>query len=395
MERTYRYYREAFANRVMPFAFVDLELFDQNVRDIAKRAGNRTIRIASKSVRSISLLERILAANPIYRGIMAYSVREAVFLSQQGFDDILIAYPAMREADDLAFAEELRRGKRIVCMVDCLEHVHFLEKVGGEFRVTIPVCIDIDMSTQFPVLYFGVRRSPITTPEQAVTLCREIKRSKSLRLRGVMGYEAQIAGLPDNVPGSAVKNAVIRFLKQRSLREVRDRRTRIVEAIQAEGVSLSFVNGGGTGSVESTIAELHITEVTVGSGFFSPLLFDWYQGFHHAPAAGYAIEITRKPCPHIYTCHGGGYVASGTGKEKQPRPYLPAGARLLPNEGAGEVQTPVLYDGPETLKLGDPIFMRYSKAGEMCERFNILLAVSEGKVVDEIPTYRGEGQVFL
>ncbi|MFA6244909.1 MAG: alanine racemase, partial [Candidatus Hydrogenedentales bacterium] len=337
----------------------------------------------------------ILAANPIYRGIMAYSVREAVFLSQQGFDDILIAYPAWREADDLAFAEELRRGKRIVCMVDCAEHARHLEKVGTEFRVIVPVCIDIDMSTQLPGLYFGVRRSPITTPEQAVALCREIKGSKCLRLQGLMGYEAQIAGLPDNVPGSSVKNAVVRFLKQRSLREVRERRTRIVEAIQAEGVALSFVNGGGTGSIESTIAEPHVTEVTVGSGFFSPLLFDWYQGFHHAPAVGYAIEITRKPCPNIYTCHGGGYVASGTGKEKQPRPYLPQGARLLTTEGAGEVQTPVYYHGSETLHLGDPIFMRYSKAGEMCERFNVLLAISEGKVVDEIPTYRGEGQVFL
>ncbi|MBX7254813.1 MAG: amino acid deaminase/aldolase [Candidatus Hydrogenedentes bacterium] len=395
MERTYQYYREVFAGRVMPFAFVDLDLFDQNIRDIAVRAGKRTIRIASKSVRSIPLLERILDANPIYRGIMAYSVREAVFLSQQGFDDILVAYPALREADDMAFAEELRRGKRIVLMVDCAEHVQFLEKVGGVFRVFIPVCIDIDMSTQFPGLYFGVRRSPITTPEQALAVCREIKESKYVRLHGLMGYEAQIAGLPDNVPGGGLKNAVVRYLKQRSLMKVRARRARIVEAVKNAGFDLGFVNGGGTGSVESTASESCITEVTVGSGFFSPLLFDWYQGFHHSPAVGYAIEITRKPCPNIYTCHGGGYVASGTGKEKQPRPYLPKGARLLSTEGAGEVQTPVVCDGPESLNLGDPIFMRYSKAGEMCERFNVLLAVSEGKVVDEIPTYRGEGQVFL
>ena len=395
MERTYQYYRDVFSGRVMPLAFVDLDLFDRNVRDIATRAGNRTIRVASKSIRCVSLLQRILDANPIYRGIMAYSAREAVFLSQQGFDDILVAYPAWREADDMALAEELRRGKRIVLMADCAEHVQYLDKIGAEFRVYVPICIDLDMSTRFPGLYFGVRRSPITAPEQAVALCGVIKQSKHVRLHGLMGYEAQIAGLPDNVPGGTVRNAIIRFLKRRSLREVRTRRARIVEAVRHAGFDLGFVNGGGTGSVESTVAEPCVTEVTVGSGFFSPVLFDWYEGFRHAPAAGYAIEITRKPCPNIYTCHGGGYVASGAGKDKQPMPYLPKGARLLSTEGAGEVQTPVVYDGPETLTLGDPILMRYSKAGEMCERFNVLLAVSEGKVVDELPTYRGEGQVFL
>jgi D-serine deaminase-like pyridoxal phosphate-dependent protein len=98
----------------------------------------------------------------------------------------------------------------------------------------------------------------------------------------------------------------------------------------------------------------------------------------------------------LYTCLGGGYVASGSaGTEKLPRPYLPDGAALLPLEGAGEVQTPVRYRGPERLALGDPIFMRHSKAGELCEHFNTLLLVMAGRVVGEVPTYRGEGQVFL
>ena len=64
-------------------------------------------------------------------------------------------------------------------------------------------------------------------------------------------------------------------------------------------------------------------------------------------------------------------------------------------EGAGEVQTPVRYAGPAALRLGDPIFMRHSKAGELCERFNELALVADGKIAGAAPTYRGQGMAFL
>jgi D-serine deaminase-like pyridoxal phosphate-dependent protein len=211
-----------------------------------------------------------------------------------------------------------------------------------------------------------------------------------------MGYEAAIAGLPDNVPGRWVMNAVARFLKRRSIAEVAERRAAALRAVADEGIQLEFVNGGGTGSIESTAAESGVTEITVGSGFFAPQLFDWYDRFKHRPAVGYAIEIVRIPEPGIYTCAGGGYVASGSAaKDKQPAPYLPEGAKLIAQEGGGEVQTPIVYDGPERLRLGDPVFMRYAKAGEMCERFNSLIAIAGGQIIDELPTYRGEGQAFM
>lgn len=379
----------------MPCAFVDLELFDQNARDIVARAGSKRIRIASKSIRCVPLIERALASDVHYQGIMAYAVREAVFLSHQGLDDILVAYPAYHELEDSGLGEELRRGKRIVVMADCADHVHHYERFGKEFNVVVPVCLDLDMSSRFPGLHFGVLRSPITTPGGALEVARIARACKHVRLVGLMGYEAQIAGVPDNAPGSAAKNWLVRTLKARSLREIRTRRARVVDALKADGHELEFVNGGGTGSMETTKEEDCVTEIAVGSGLFSPALFDRYSAFRHAPAVGYAIEITRIPAPGVYTCHGGGYVASGTGADKCPQPYLPLGARLTPLEGAGEVQTPIRYDGPERLAIGSPIFMRYAKAGEMCERFNSLLCIEGGTVTREFPTYRGEGQVFL
>jgi D-serine deaminase-like pyridoxal phosphate-dependent protein len=252
------------------------------------------------------------------------------------------------------------------------------------------------MSMDLPGLHFGVWRSPVHTPAQARLVIERLQASSHVWLDGLMGYEAQIAGLGDNFPSRKAKNTLVRRLKRRSIHEVAERRAALVDLINSYGLSLRFVNGGGTGSITSTRAESVVTEITVGSGFYSPALFDNYRDFRYRPAAGYAIEIVRLPAPSIYTCLGGGYIASGSvGPEKQPQPYLPQGARLDSLEGAGEVQTPIRYDGEVPLKLGDPIFMRHSKSGELCERFTHLLFVSNGEIVDEVTTYRGDGQCFI
>ncbi len=378
----------------MPFAFVDLDLFDQNIKDILPRAGSKKIRIASKSVRCRFLLQRILDANKKCQGIMAFSPNEAVFLSENGFDDILIAYPFFGEEQLKSVAEAVKIGKLIIPMVDSEIHLQRINSIGKANGVVIPICFDIDMSSDYPGLRFGVYRSGITKPEQVASLIKVIDQLAFVRLDGIMGYEAQIAGLGDSVKGQGAKNAVVRMLKKRSIKELKMRRKTIVEQIGS--TNLRFVNAGGTGSLESSREEDWVTEVTVGSGFYASGLFDHYQQFKHHPAAAYAIEICRQPRADIFTCLGGGYVASGApGKDKIPYPYLPKGFELTANEGAGEVQTPIVYKGNEELKIGDPIFLRHSKAGELCERFNYLYLVSDGKIVEKVPTYRGEGQCFL
>jgi D-serine deaminase-like pyridoxal phosphate-dependent protein len=393
---SYQTYKRIFQGCPMPFAYVDLDLFDANIQAIRQRAGGKQIRVASKSIRCLPLLQRVLAADPAYWAVMCFTVEEALCLSQQGIKELLIGYPCWHPDQINAVCEAAQQGQTITLMIDSVEHVRHLEALAAAKNVTLSVCIDIDLSVDFPGLHFGVWRSSVFNAQDALGLYDEIERSPHLRLDGVMGYEAQIAGVIDSVPGSAIKNQIIRLLKSRSIQQIAQRRAEIVSALTSRGAVLRFVNGGGTGSLETTAQESAVTEVTAGSGFYSPVLFDYYSHFKHQPAAGFAIEIVRQPRPNIYTCLGGGYIASGgTGAEKQPQPYLPQGARLTPLEGAGEVQTPILYDGAEKLTLGDPVFMRHSKAGELCERFNTLLLISGGKIVDEVPTYRGMGWAFL
>lgn len=396
LKRNYEDYRSAFSGIPKPFAYLDMDLLSENIRSIAGKCGDKTIRLASKSLRSVRVIRLVLQSSDRFRGVMCFTVPEALYLAEQGLDDLLVGYPAWDPGPIRKAARAVAEGRRIVLMADSKEHIDHLEAIARETGVRIPLCLDIDMSVSYPGLHFGVRRSPLRTKEEVLTLVRRIASSPHLLLDGLMGYEAQIAGVGDRYPGAWVKNLLVRLLKRHSGRVVAERRAELVQAVRELGIPLRFVNGGGTGSLATTALDPSVTEVTVGSGLYAPALFDLYRDFRYLPAAGFAIEIVRKPRSDIYTCAGGGYVASGAaGRDKLPVPYLPEGARLLPLEGAGEVQTPIRYEGPISLELGDPIFMRHAKAGELRERFDRLHLLSEGRIIGEATTYRGDGRCFL
>ncbi|MFC5406995.1 amino acid deaminase/aldolase [Cohnella soli] len=390
----YEAYKKLFAHLPMPFAYLDLSMLDRNIADIAAAAGNKNIRIASKSIRSVDVLRRILDSGAPYGGVMCYTASEAAFLADQGFDDLLLGYPTW-EADGIrALVERVAAGKQITFMVDSIEHVAHIEKFAQGSGTRVPLCLDVDMSTSYPGLRFGVWRSPINGWEQAKPVVEAIVGSRWLKLDGIMGYEAQIAGVGDDVPGATFQNRIVCFLQKRSVSEVARRRAEVVRGLSSIGVALRFVNAGGTGSLATSREEEFVTEVTAGSGFYGPTLFDYYKSFRYLPAAGFAVEIVRKPRVDIVTCLGGGYVASGAaGATKLPQPYLPQNLRLFSLEGAGEVQTPVLANRPEHrgLHIGDPIFFRHAKAGELCERFDCLNVVADGAIVGKYATYRGMG----
>lgn len=325
----------------MPFAYLDLDLLNQNIHQIVARAGGKRIRLASKSLRSTAVLQRILSADPLIQGIMCYTAREAAYLAKQGFNDLLIGYPCWHEQDIAAIAQATKAGATITLMVDSVAHVEQIERIAQRFQVRLPLCLDLDMSLLVPGLHFGAWRSPIHTPEQALPVIERIMASPHVWLDGIMGYEAQIAGVGDHYPNKTLKNTLVRFLKRRSVRDVAERRTAIFELIKSYNLSLRFVNDGGTGSLATTHEEPAVTEITVGPGFYSPALFDNYHDFRFQPAAGFAIEIVRRAAPNIYTCLGGGYIASGSaGPDKLPQPCLPVGTGSTPLKGRAKSRHP-------------------------------------------------------
>ncbi len=392
-------YERIFAEVEAPFAFVDLDAMWANAEEMLGRAGGKPVRVASKSVRCRALLEAILRRDERFAGLMTYTLPETLWLAEQGFENLLLAYPTADTGalGELALRSVAHPAGAPIVMVDCVEHLDAIESVLGAGAAPVRVCIDLDAGwwALGGRIKVGPKRSPIHTVEQAVALAREIERRPQIELDALMAYEGQIAGVGDRPPGKRLRGAAIRFMQRRSAAELAGRRAAVVAAL-GEFVELEIVNGGGTGSLELTAAEDTVTEVTAGSGFYAPALFDHYSRFSLTPAAGFALPIVRKPSPKVATALGGGYLASGSGDPARlPAPWLPAGLRLDPEEGAGEVQTPLLGDAAATLEIGDRAYLRHAKAGELCERFDSLHLVEGEEIVDVVPTYRGDGKAFL
>lgn len=401
-QKEYERYRGIFRSKRLPLAFVDLEKFDRNVAYVAstQQGTGKTIRAHSKSIRCVPLLRRIFEkGGDAFQGVMTFTMEETAFLAEKGFDDFIVSYPTVQPTDLKLFAGLTRAGKSVSLVVDCAEHLELLSREGARQGAVLRACLEVDMSyrpLKTPV-HLGVRRSPVRTVEDALGLARLSLRCPGVCIDSIMGYEAHIAGLSDALPDAPIKNRLLRTLKRASVRELTGRRTSVVERLRQEGLEIRTVNGGGSGSLLSTGRDPSVTEVTAGSAFYAPGLFQHFRDVSFVPAAFFALQAVRRPAKGMITCHGGGYVASGpAGEDKLPVPFLPQGYSFLPFEGAGEVQTPLRLPGEgPVLSLGDPIFFQHAKAGEVAERFNTFSLVEGDRIVDEVRTYRGEGKAFL
>ncbi len=392
-------YETAFAELDAPFAFVDLDALWLNSADMLRRAGGKPIRIASKSLRCRGLTRMILDRAPGYRGLLTFTLPETLWLAEQGFENLLLAYPSTDRAALRALAAQtaLSAGSAPIVMVDSVEQLDLIEALVAGSARPLRVCLDFDASYWLAGgrIKLGPKRTPVHTVAQARALAQEISRRAVFALVAMMSYEGHIAGVGDRPASSRVRAAALPLLQRASYAELRARRAEAIAAVR-EVAELELVNGGGTGDLHLIAEEPAITEGSAGSGFYAPVLFDSYRAFSLQPAAMFALPVTRRPGARTVTALGGGYLASGVGaKDRMPQPYLPPGLALDAMEGAGEVQTPLSGPAAQQLRLGENVYFRHVKAGELCERFDRLYLVSGSRVVEELPTYRGEGKTFL
>jgi D-serine deaminase-like pyridoxal phosphate-dependent protein len=376
-----------------PLVVVDLDAFDANAADLVARAGGTPVRLATKSVRTPALIERALARDG-FRGVLAYSLREALWLAEQGVcDDIVLGYPTVDRGAIRELTADPALLARITLMVDDVAQLELLEaaRVGSEpLRVALDVDAGLWLAGRVQV---GPKRSPLRDPAGAVALARAAL-DRGFVVDGVMTYEGQVAGVPDRVPNQRARSFAVRRLKAATLPQLADRRAAIAAAL-AEVVDLRFWNGGGSGSVETTVGDPVVTEVAAGSGLLVPTLFDHYASFRPRPAAYFGVPVVRRPARGVVTVAGGGFAASGpAGADRLPTPWAPPGLTLTGLEGAGEVQTPLTGPGTDALAIGDWVWFRHAKAGELAEHANTVHLLAGERIVDAAPTYRGLGHAW-
>ncbi len=373
---------------------VDLDAFDANAADLARRAGGTPLRVATKSLRVPALVSRALAADG-FSGAMGYSLREALWLHEQGIcSDIVLGYPTVDRAALERLVSSPSAAAAITLMIDCVEHLDVVDSVRSSKAVAVRVAIDLDAGLRMGGQHVGPKRSPLHDVPDILRLARTVVDRRGFTLVGVMTYEGQVAGVPDDVPTQKAKSMIVRRLKSASIEQLKARRHEIAAAL-AEVTRLEFWNAGGSGSVESSASDPVVTEVSAGSGLLVPGLFDHYQAFTPRPAAYFGVPVLRRPTPGMVTVAGGGFVASGPhGADRQPLPWAPPALHLTGLEGAGEVQTPLTGPAAATLRVGDTVWFRHAKSGELFEHSQDVHLLAGDAIVETVPTYRGTGHAF-
>jgi len=387
-------FNHAFQEIERPFAWIDFDALDKNIATVRNDCREKNIRIATKSIRSVEILRYLYDNLPNAVGYMTFTAAETLFLLQQHFDDVLLGYPVMEEESVRQLLHFVKEGKIVTFMVDKEEHVTFLARLAQELGVRVQVCIDINVSNDFKLLYFGTKRSSLYSLETLTPFLKFIQQQPDIEVVGAMGYEAQIAGV-GNRPVNAIKGRIIDIMQQQAKKQVTQFRRLAIAHIKAYFPKVRFINGGGSGSMAYTAQQREVTEITVGSAFYAPALFDQFTHLYLEKAAGFALRVTRKPEKNIVVCHGGGYTASGAiGADRLPVFYEPTFFSYLSLEGAGEVQSPIKVKH-KNINVGDTLYFRHAKAGELCERFQKLHAIRGDKYLGSYNTYRGDGQCFL
>lgn len=405
-----------------PSAWLDMDALDHNIDLVNQKTQAVNLRLATKSIRSIDVLNYIKQRSPHFIGLMSYAADESVYLLENGFDNILCAYPSLDMASVAATFPYTKQGATMIWMVDRPEHADLLNHIAKAHGTVVEVCLDINMSMSLPALYFGTKRSALVHKKDIKKLLKIIKKYDHIKVSGVMGYEAQIAGLAERLPDKPLLTPVIRLLKSRSKQQVMQRRGAIVSWVKRQGYELKIVNGGGSGSMDFTASQPEITEITVGSAYYKPVYFDYMDSMQAFwPAAGFVLPVTRQPEKGVITCHSGGFIASGSiGADKAPVIHHPQYLTLREDEGFGEVQTPMVInkkrfykkvnknsqDSSADISIGDFVWCRHAKSGELCEHFNELVCYrkssrvepaidsTSGKKQRSMTTYRGAGKCF-
>jgi D-serine deaminase-like pyridoxal phosphate-dependent protein len=399
----YEIIKRQLVNIDLPAMVVNMDILDQNIANIRLVAeqSNKNIRIATKSIRVPELIRYIIEkGGEKFAGLMCYSVKEAGYLTSLGFSNIFVAYPTSSASDIELFYRLSQSNHNISLAVDNADQINLIEKTWKANGLNTSsqkakLCIDVDMSWKPLGTHLGVFRSPIISISRFTAVLAYILQSDIVQLSGIMGYEAQIAGMGDQNPFAPILNPAKKLIKSFSVRDVFHKRERIHRILSEKGVEPEFFNGGGTGSVNSTKEEPWITEIAVGSGFLQGHLFDYYALNRNKPAICFALQVSRKPQQNIVTCKSGGFIASGQiSKDKMPLPFLPKGLKITGNEGFGEVQTPVLIPPGLELTIGDPLLFRPAKSGEIAEHFTGYLLMREHQIYKWVKTYRGDGQCF-
>jgi D-serine deaminase-like pyridoxal phosphate-dependent protein len=226
-----------------PALWVDLEALDHNIAVMAGRAAEAGVdwRPHVKASKSPDLARRLIAGGAV--GITCAKVSEADVMANGRVDDILIANEIIGPTK-IARLVEVASKARVCVAVDDASNLREIAEAATAAGVNVDVLVDVNV---------GLNRCGVT-PEEAPALAQLALDLAGVSLRGLMGYEGHVMGIPDLEEKEAASQASADVLAEAK------------ELVEAAGIEVPVRSGAGTGNYWIAARLGSLTEIQSGGG---------------------------------------------------------------------------------------------------------------------------------
>jgi D-serine deaminase-like pyridoxal phosphate-dependent protein len=338
-----------------PQLLLDLDAVDANLALLQAACRERQVdlRIHFKSLKCGNLA-RYLAEAGTSRFLSA-KLNEAEVLADFGITDIFVANQIIGAAKLRRLAALARRATVRVC-VDDAGNVAEMAAAGRQAGASLGVLVEVDT---------GMSRCGVEPGEAALELARRIVKEPGLRFDGLQGYDGHLQLIAD-----------LEDKRKRCLAGL-ERLVATRRLIEAAGIPVSVVTGGGTGTWEWVAGHPGITEVQPGSFLLMDAVYHTVRPEFRCSLSILATVISRRP--RWYVLDAGSKAISQD-----------FGAPLIKDHPAERVlrlaeEHAKVEDGGEGPRLGQ---RREVLPAHCCATMNLhrrCVAVRQGRVVAEWP----------
>jgi D-serine deaminase-like pyridoxal phosphate-dependent protein len=194
-----------------------------------------------KSHKSIDIARLQTAAGAT--GICCSKLGEAEAMASGGLRDILVTTPVVGSLK-IARLVKLARTASVRVVVDDAENLQAIARAAQQANVSIGIVVEVDV---------GQNRCGITSADDGAMLARRATDASHLEFAGLHGYHGILQPMPDFSQRAAAVAAAM------------DRLAKVRDAIDASGIEVALLTGGGTGSFPIDLQLKYLTELQPGS----------------------------------------------------------------------------------------------------------------------------------